>query len=194
MRKSDRFSWYYVTSDNMIADIGTRKGAKIKGVGPNSVWIMGFPLMGLSESEFPIKNISEISLSIEDNSEVNKKNDIGVQLWKCALLSKKYVPNQVGERYKFFRYLIDPNKYRFRTVIRILAVEFLFIQKISKNIIRSFKILENVQPCESNIGVYVVSLRHSHGSNLQPKVAAVHLSENILNSAKNIISGKQPWK
>ena len=96
----------------------------------------------------------------------------------------KYVPNQVGERYKFSRYLIDPNKFRFRTVIRILPVAFLFIQKISKNIIRSFKILENVQPCESNIGMYVVSLRHSHGSNLQPKAAVVHLSENILNSAK----------
>ena len=60
MRLSDRFSWYYVASDNMIADIGTCKGAKIKDVGPDSVWIMGFPWMGLSESEFPIKNMSEI--------------------------------------------------------------------------------------------------------------------------------------
>ena len=66
----------------------------------------------------------------------------------------------------------------------------MFIQKISKNIIRSFKILEKVQPCESNICVYVVSLRHSHGSNLQPKVAVVYLSENILNSAKKYYFGK----
>ena len=32
--------------------------------------------MGLSESVFPKKNISEISLSIEDNSEVNKEKMI----------------------------------------------------------------------------------------------------------------------
>ena len=61
MRLSDGFCWYYVASNNMIADVGTRKGAKIKDVGPDSVGIMGFPWMGLSESEFPIKN-SEISL------------------------------------------------------------------------------------------------------------------------------------
>ena len=87
---SDHFSCDYVASDNMIADIGTRKGAKIKDVGPDSVWTMGFPWMGLSESEFPIKNISEVSLSIEDNSEVNNCGN-----GRC--LATKYVPNQVGE-------------------------------------------------------------------------------------------------
>ena len=130
MRLSDRFSWYYVASDNMIADIGTRKGAKIKDVGLDSVWIMGFPWMGLSESEFPIKNISEISLSIEDNSEVNKEKMISeFNYGNVRCLATKYVPNQVGERYKFSRYLIDPNKFRFRTVIRILAVVFCSYKK-----------------------------------------------------------------
>ena len=141
--------------------------------------------MRLSESEFPIKHITEISLSIEDKGEANKEkmiSEFNYENVRC--LATKYVPNQVGERYKFSRYLIDPNKFRFRTVIRILAVVFLFIQKISKNMSRPFQILENVKPCESNVGVYVVSPIHSHGSNLQPKVAVVHLPENILNSAK----------
>ena len=184
MRLSDRFSWYHAASDNMIADIGTRKGAKIKDVRPDTVWIMGFPWMRLSEPEFPIKHITEIS-SIEDKGEANKEkmiSEFNYENVRC--LATKYVPNQVGERYKFSRYLTDPNKFRFRTVIRILAVVFLFIQKISKNMSRPFQILENVKPCESNVGVYVVSPTHSHGSNLQPKVAVVHLPENILNSAK----------
>ena len=33
-------------------------------------------------------------------------------------LITKYFPNEVGARYKFSNYLIDPNKFRFRTVLK----------------------------------------------------------------------------
>ena len=42
----------------------------------------------------------------------------------------KFVPNEVGERYKFSNYIIDPNKFRFQTIVRILGLGFLFIQKM----------------------------------------------------------------
>ena len=48
----------------------------------------------------------------------------------------------------------------------------------------SSKIAQNVQFCENNVGVYIVSPIHLHGSNLQPKVAVVHLPENVLHLAQ----------
>ena len=43
-RLVDPSSWHYVNSENMAADLGTRKGEKIEDVGPNSPWINGLPL------------------------------------------------------------------------------------------------------------------------------------------------------
>ena len=36
-------SWRYVKSKNMIADLGTRKGAKIEDVSETSQWNNGYP-------------------------------------------------------------------------------------------------------------------------------------------------------
>ena len=33
--------WHHIESQNVLADIGTRKGAKIKYVDENSKWIQG---------------------------------------------------------------------------------------------------------------------------------------------------------
>ena len=52
-------------------------------------------------------------------------------------LVTKYVPNEVGERYKFSMYLVDPNKFRFRTVIRIVSIVLLFLQKNCNKLGRS---------------------------------------------------------
>ena len=46
-------------------------------------------------------------------------------------LATKCVPNEVSERYKFSNYLLSPNKFRFSTIVRILALVFLFIQKVN---------------------------------------------------------------
>ena len=35
--------------------------------------------------------------------------------------------NKISERYKFSNYLIDPNRFRLRKVVRIVALVFLFI-------------------------------------------------------------------
>ena len=42
-RLSDRSNWRYVCSENNIADLGTRRGATVSDVSPNSYWIQGFP-------------------------------------------------------------------------------------------------------------------------------------------------------
>ena len=40
------------------------------------------------------------------------------------------VLNNIGERYKFSHYVIDPNRFRLRKVVRILALVFLFINNL----------------------------------------------------------------
>ena len=187
LRLTDRLNWYYVASNNMIADLGTHKGAKVINVGPDSAWIIGLPWMRLPESKFPIKNLNEISLSESDKNEFNKEKMVSEFSYEnMSCLATKYVPNQVGERYKFSCYLVDPNKFRFRTIIRILAMVFLFIHKISRKLNRSFKFLEEFKPNESerNTGVYIVNPIHLPASTSRQNVAVVHISEDILNLAR----------
>ena len=42
------------------------------------------------------------------------------------------VSSEVSARYRFSKYLIDPNKFRLRTTLRVIGLVFLFILKISK--------------------------------------------------------------
>ena len=44
-RLADKKLWRYVQSKNMIADLGTKKGAKVKDVMDNSTWINGYGWM-----------------------------------------------------------------------------------------------------------------------------------------------------
>ena len=61
-RLVDRSQWRYVNSENMIADIGTRKGVKAADVANDSPWIQGYPSMKDDEANFPLKTIEEIVL------------------------------------------------------------------------------------------------------------------------------------
>ena len=109
--------WHYIASKDIIADLGTRKGAKSKNVGPESAWIQGYPWMRSVATEFHIQSTDEIVLSGKDKNDANKEKvvtDFTFNNLQC--LTTKYVPNEVGARYKFSNYLVDPNKFRFRTV------------------------------------------------------------------------------
>ena len=52
--------WFHTTTENMVADLGTRKGAKIKQIGPESPWNEGLSWMHGKESEFPIVSKEDI--------------------------------------------------------------------------------------------------------------------------------------
>ena len=65
--------WYYVDSDNMIADIGTRKEATLKDVGPDSTWVNGFPWMSLPIADMPIKCMRNLELSNDEIDEVRRE-------------------------------------------------------------------------------------------------------------------------
>ena len=153
----DRSQWHYVNSENMIADIGTCKGVKAADVANDSPWIQGYPWMKDDEANFPLETIKEIVLSSNENSEANKERvileEVGLLKGTCLPVNVKYVTNGVGARYEFSKYLINPNRYRFRTVVRIrnmdvetsLTLKKLLIQLIMTYSCKNLNIMEFVE-------------------------------------------------
>lgn len=133
--------WGYVDSNNMIADLGTRKGMTINDVGKHSKFNNGFKWMRGNAIHFPLKTASEIVLDNEARRQAIKeftvhdhtpiehvitcRNDL-----IASYFPSRVVPEVVSDRYKFSEYLIDPNKFRFRKVIRILALVLLFLRNL----------------------------------------------------------------
>ena len=60
--------WMFMRSENMIADIGTRRVSDLDVVGKDSVWINGFDWMKVDKASFPAKTIDEIKLNSEEMS------------------------------------------------------------------------------------------------------------------------------
>ena len=128
--------WKYVQSKDMIADMGTRRGKKLKDVDQNSVWINGFTWMHEESSLFPSKSPQEIKLGNDEMQEVKKEmpfqcekegEQVNEVFHNTAVVSRN-IPAEVQERYQFSMYIIDPNRRRFQVVIRILAYVFKFIE------------------------------------------------------------------
>ena len=140
-RLTNKENWFYIESQNMTADLGTRKGVKIEDISENSSWLNG-PEWAKKEEQFPIKSSHEIKLSKEDvkkhNDEMLKADILDIE-WINKQLSAKYgsypvlsekVLSEIAVRYKFSQYIIDPNRFRFRKVVRILALVLLFIKNL----------------------------------------------------------------
>jgi len=122
--------WFYIKTNNMIADIGTRSGATIADVSKKSKWMTGIDWMKLPESEFPMKSSDDLKVSASDIKEIDKERTILVH-------HSRTVPDQIQlteQRYKFSQYLIDPNRHRFSVVVRILAYAFRFYSKLSSKV------------------------------------------------------------
>ena len=179
----------------MITDLGTRKGAKISQVGDNSLWSQGLPWMRGMSDNFPIRSYQEIKLSDTEKENAFKER-VTIELEnESSYLTARHVPKEVGERYRFSSYLINPNKYRFRAVIRILSLVFIFIKKLnekcSKN--RTLNFLKNRYFFEvqdvlvGSKGQYVVYGSSNKSEQVAPnrKVTVVHIEEDILNAARS---------
>ena len=147
-RLVDMDNWGFVDSKNMIADIGTRKGATINDVGPESNWVNGLPWMRGNTDEFPMKSVRELVLG--NNALLEAKREYVVHDPMCDDTSKligltylptNLIPDAVGYRYKFSKYLIDPNRFRFRKVVRVLGLVFLFLHKLFNRLNRPIKFL-----------------------------------------------------
>ena len=141
----------------MTADLGTRRGAKISDVSEDSPWINGQNWAKTEKVQFPIKSLEEIKLSKEElkghDDELIKSNiaynnrQLSVEYSESYAVLSKGVLNNIGERYKFSHYIIDPNKFRFRKVVRILSLVFLFIRNIKSQMNKS----SNLIVCETKL-------------------------------------------
>ncbi|XP_066933238.1 uncharacterized protein [Clytia hemisphaerica] len=113
LRFTTRDQWKYVPTDEMIADIGTRKGATVEDVNKESTWINGHKLDASTIKGLPSDDRSRTS---SDRS------------------TAPIIPEEVGERYKFSSYLIDPNVKSFSTVVRIMGYVYRYFNNLRSKI------------------------------------------------------------
>ena len=179
-RLTNTADWFHTKRANMVADIGTRKGATIEQVSPGSPWIEGLPWMREDSSKFPLASVEEIKLSAKENSEAFKEKVLLDVDHKCMVA---YVREEVEARFKFSNYIVNPNKYRFRTVIRIVAMAFLFIHKISAKMSRKFDFLKELE--STSTSQYVVFPVQAVAGDKIVNVAVVDLPQTFLNCAEN---------
>ena len=191
-RLCDEKDWRYVESKDMIADLGTRGGVGLDDVGPESAWINGLDWMSCDESEFPVWTADELIQNAEVEQAVRKEM-IPIPMnyanptpfaFNAICLPARYVPSDVKDRYTFSQYLIDPNRFRFRKVIRVLGLVFLFVSKLLKRCRKTIPKLIQTEPAELP-GIfsykgdqYIVST----GKYCQ-KGLVVDLSKDMINSA-----------
>ena len=151
----------YVSSKDMIADLGTRRVDDLNLVGPNSTWINGYDWMREEKVKFPTKSFNEINLEKEEllslqkenllkyNQDLMERNEEKVVYTISNQQSK--VPLEVQECYQFSNYLLDPNKRRFKTVIRIFA----FVLRFTRNVRTKMKVKPTIN--QGNIKMITLS-------------------------------------
>ena len=141
-------TWRYVASGDMIADIGTRPCKSIDEVSPSSVWINGYTWMKADESEFPMMTAEEVVIEIQRNkSEEVITTDMHMQhsIEEIPAIQEEVIPSKSDEdesskmskqarkvlsRYKFSKYIVDPNLHRFTEVIRLVAIMMTYMSKL----------------------------------------------------------------
>ncbi|XP_066917918.1 uncharacterized protein [Clytia hemisphaerica] len=125
IRHTTREDWQHIDTNNMLADIATRKGATIDDISSKSTWINGHSWLRGDKSTFPTKTVSQINFNSTDLCEI--KNE-AIQGSREVYLASMKIVSEVRDHYSCSKYLIDPNKFRFQKVIRILAQAIKFLQ------------------------------------------------------------------
>ena len=139
LRFTEPSAWRYVKSADMPADIGTRRGATLADVSLDSAWQKGYDWMSKDVSEFPAQSYEDIKQNcidasnetselivkvIESKEKLNKKDTI-----EFGNTHLSTVQANIKSHYEFSDYLIDPNRFRFQKVVRIIAMVHMFVQK-----------------------------------------------------------------
>ena len=97
--------------------------------------------MRQDKSEFPVNSVEDLlkldAQNVADLKKEYSKGDASDLVWLDILENKvkavshhsKTISKHLEERYKFSNYILDPNKFRFRKVVRVLTLVMLFCQK-----------------------------------------------------------------
>ena len=132
LRFTDAPCWKYVPTSQMPADIGTRRVSNVNDVIMGSIWQEGFPWMKLPASDFPVKSYSEIKHACKEASDSSNELIPQANLRNGSLsekLSFHSIQEDKSRSNDTAKYLIDPNKFRFQKVVRILALVIIFIKR-----------------------------------------------------------------
>jgi len=130
-------NWRYINTSNMIADIGTKRCTSLDMIKPGSLWTNGHKWMRGPISEFPSMSAKDISLSQAELQEARKETPSNLDApHHSSHFTTSIVPEEVNDRYAFSSYIIDPNKHRFDSVVRILAIVIKFIDNLKFYIAR----------------------------------------------------------
>ena len=159
--------WYHVESALNPADLGTRKGAMAIDVDGHSRWSIGPEWMYSSWDTLigtTLKDVNDIKLKNEQVVEVKKEHmklatdlcvsnfhsvmqgcnsicsneDMHINMCLATTPVTKDMISTLQNRYKFMKYIIDPNKYTFAKVVRIVSVVMKFVRKMLFVINRNF--------------------------------------------------------
>ena len=74
IRFTDSSEWFFVSSHDIIADLGTRRVDDLRLVNQSSTWFNGFVWMRKDNKEFPIKLLDQISLNREELAAIQIEN------------------------------------------------------------------------------------------------------------------------
>ena len=66
--------WFFISSHNIVADLGTRQVDDMRLVDQNPTWINGFDWMRNDNKEFPIKSLDQIRFSREELAVIQVQN------------------------------------------------------------------------------------------------------------------------
>ena len=192
--------WFKVDSEDMIADIGTRKLNDVKLVDQDSTWINALLWMRGPEAEFPIYTVDEINPSQKDLVEANKEMLVVKTFHSHQNAVVDYEEDQqIQLRYEFSNYLINPCRFRFRKVVRITGLVLTFVWKLSKRVprIRENRVFKHLPPggladvfkSTSHDRYLVTSLLVSNmGPNKCPGGKVIEVSDQMLQWAMSYFS------
>ena len=121
-RFSEVHDWLHVEGANNIADLATRK-ATVEDLAFGSAWQDGHGWMRRPRAEMPLKTAAEVVLTAEEKraaaAETRSKDVHGHSIMLAV--------DQMAARYAHSRYVIDPCRFSWSKVIRILALVLRFI-------------------------------------------------------------------
>ena len=136
LRLTEKSSWWYVCSEDMIADIGTRRCTSTDVVHPDGIWMKGYDWMRGAISSFPMSSAKEITLNNQQMQSMKKETQESIfrpmrvhhvtdQEVEMTPRMKKFL-----EHYKFSNYLLDPCHRRFEVTVNIYAYVLRYVRNL----------------------------------------------------------------
>ena len=121
-RLSRQEDWYHVDTKLNVADLGTRP-AQVASLGADQEWQTGQKWMERPKEQMPIKTAAEVTMTAEEKRVAATELRSGDVRGNLINLNTAVV----SKRYAFSRYVVDPCKYGWTKVVRVLAIVKKFI-------------------------------------------------------------------